>query len=69
MAEGPSLRASRRAARASKVQLTDSRPSSQGFWARPQKIGDTLNLLQWDVGIPGKEGVSRLPTHWRATVG
>lgn len=29
----------------------------QGFWAKPQKNGDTLNLLQWDVGIPGKEGV------------
>lgn len=29
----------------------------QGFWARPQKNGDALNLLQWDVGIPGKEGV------------
>ncbi|KAI5476295.1 ubiquitin-conjugating enzyme 9 [Pseudohyphozyma bogoriensis] len=27
-----------------------------GFWARPQKTGDALNLLQWDVGIPGKEG-------------
>jgi ubiquitin-conjugating enzyme E2 I len=30
----------------------------QGFWARPQKIGDTLNLLTWEAGIPGKEGVS-----------
>ncbi|KAM0754597.1 ubiquitin-conjugating enzyme 9 [Meredithblackwellia eburnea MCA 4105] len=34
-----------------------------GFWARPQKNGDTLNLLQWDVGIPGKEG-----TDWASGV-
>ena len=30
----------------------------QGFFAKPQKDGDSLNLLIWDVGIPGKEGVS-----------
>lgn len=30
----------------------------QGFWARPQKLGEALNLLQWDVGVPGKDGVS-----------
>ncbi|KAM0788527.1 SUMO conjugating enzyme Hus5 [Microbotryomycetes sp. NB124-2] len=28
-----------------------------GFWARPQKTSDgSLNLMLWDVGIPGKEG-------------
>jgi len=27
-----------------------------GFFAKPQKDGDSLNLLQWEVGIPGKEG-------------
>jgi hypothetical protein len=31
--------------------------SQQGFYARPRKEGDSLNLLIWDVGIPGKEGV------------
>ena len=29
----------------------------QGFYARPQKKGDVLDLLVWEVGIPGKEGV------------
>ncbi|SCV67612.1 BQ2448_5223 [Microbotryum intermedium] len=29
-----------------------------GFWARPQKKGNELDLMTWDVGIPGKEGVS-----------
>lgn len=32
----------------------------QGFFAKPQKDGDALNLLIWDVGIPGKENVSAL---------
>lgn len=27
-----------------------------GFYARPQKKGDALDLLTWEVGIPGKEG-------------
>ncbi|ORY73269.1 ubiquitin-conjugating enzyme 9 [Leucosporidium creatinivorum] len=27
-----------------------------GFWARPQKKDDGLDLMNWDVGIPGKEG-------------
>ena len=31
---------------------------TQGFYARPRKEGDSLNLLVWDVGIPGKEKVS-----------
>jgi hypothetical protein len=30
---------------------------AQGFFAKPQKDGDSLNLMQWDIGIPGKEGV------------
>lgn len=33
----------------------------QGFYARPVKKADgTLNLLEWDVGIPGKPDVSLL---------
>jgi len=27
-----------------------------GFYARPTKQGDALNLLVWECGIPGKEG-------------
>ncbi|KDE05591.1 SUMO-conjugating enzyme ubc9 [Microbotryum lychnidis-dioicae p1A1 Lamole] len=27
-----------------------------GFWARPQKKGNELDLMTWDVGIPGKDG-------------
>ncbi|KAL8283211.1 hypothetical protein RQP46_005989 [Phenoliferia psychrophenolica] len=27
-----------------------------GFWARQRKVGDTLNLKVWDVGVPGKDG-------------
>ena len=35
----------------------------QGFYARPAKAPDgTLNLMEWDVGIPGKQNVSQLPT-------
>lgn len=31
----------------------------QGFYAKPKKLPDgTLNLLEWEVGIPGKEAVS-----------
>ena len=34
--------------------------TSQGFWAKPTKAADgSLNLLNWEVGIPGKSGVSR----------
>lgn len=28
-----------------------------GFYARPAKKSDgTLNIMQWETGIPGKEG-------------
>jgi len=27
-----------------------------GFWAKPLKAGDALDLLNWEVGIPGKDG-------------
>jgi len=31
----------------------------QGFVARPTKAADgTLNLMNWECGIPGKKGVS-----------
>jgi hypothetical protein len=31
----------------------------QGFYAKPQKNADgTLNMMLWEVGIPGKQGVS-----------
>jgi hypothetical protein len=33
----------------------------QGFVARPTKAADgTLNLMNWECGIPGKKGVCRL---------
>jgi len=33
----------------------------QGFVARPTKAVDgTLNLMNWECGIPGKKGVSPL---------
>jgi hypothetical protein len=32
----------------------------QGFYAKPTKAPDgSMNLMEWEVGIPGKEGVSR----------
>ena len=32
---------------------------SQGFYAKPAKAPDgSMNLMEWDVGIPGKPGVS-----------
>jgi hypothetical protein len=36
----------------------------QGFYARPVKAADgTQNMMVWELGIPGKQGVSsRLPT-------
>lgn len=31
---------------------------SQGFYAKPSKAADgSMNLMEWEVGIPGKEGV------------
>ncbi len=31
----------------------------QGFYAKPTKASDgSMNLMEWEVGIPGKEGVS-----------
>ena len=36
-----------------------SRSRLQGFYARPKKEADgSLNLLFWEVGIPGRAGVS-----------
>jgi ubiquitin-conjugating enzyme E2 I len=33
--------------------------SLQGFYAKPTKSPDgSMNLMEWEVGIPGKEGVS-----------
>ena len=30
----------------------------QGFYARPAKASDgTMNLMEWEVGIPGKSNV------------
>jgi hypothetical protein len=32
---------------------------SQGFYARPVKTADgTQNMMVWELGIPGKQGVS-----------
>ena len=32
--------------------------SVQGFWAKPSKSADgSMNLMMWEVGIPGKENV------------
>jgi len=37
----------------------------QGFVARPTKAVDgTLNLMNWECGIPGKKGVSHLLCHF-----
>ncbi len=41
------------------VQYVDSRFISQGFYAKPAKAADgSMNLMDWEVGIPGKAGVS-----------
>lgn len=49
----PSERASQ-----TEADLRNTRhPILQGFYARPRKEKDSLNLLVWDVGIPGKEDV------------
>lgn len=30
----------------------------QGFYAKPSKAADgSMNLMEWEVGIPGKQGV------------
>lgn len=32
----------------------------QGFYAKPTKSADgSMNLMEWEVGIPGKQGVRR----------
>lgn len=37
---------------------------AQGFVARPTKAADgTLNLMNWECGIPGKKGVSYLRSY------
>lgn len=34
----------------------------QGFYAKPTKAPDgSMNLLEWEVGIPGKTGVRTAP--------
>lgn len=36
---------------------------AQGFYAKPSKAADgSMNLLEWEVGIPGKAGVRFLQT-------
>ncbi|KAG8879342.1 E2 SUMO-conjugating protein ubc9 [Tulasnella sp. 332] len=38
---------------------TSDHPPDPGFYAKPKKLPDgTLNLLEWEVGIPGKEATS-----------
>lgn len=55
MAQRPSIRAWR-----SRV-LVDLLTRSQGFFARPEKDADgSLNLLVWEIGIPGKANVRRV---------
>lgn len=29
-----------------------------GFWARPVTEKENTNLMKWECGIPGKQGVS-----------
>ena len=34
----------------------------QGFYAKPSKAADgSMNLMEWEVGIPGKEDVGYVP--------
>ena len=56
-----------------RVNLHDVRAvplrSVQGFYAKPTKAPDgSMNLLEWEVGIPGKAGV-RMPTNVTAPLG
>lgn len=38
---------------------------AKGFYARPQKKEDgTLNMMVWEIGIPGKEGVREVMGLW-----
>jgi ubiquitin-conjugating enzyme E2 I len=38
---------------------TDAHVARQGFYAKPAKAVDgSQNLMEWEVGIPGKAGVS-----------
>ena len=40
------------------LQLFNSWWLIQGFYAKPVKAADgTMNLMEWEVGIPGKTGV------------
>jgi ubiquitin-conjugating enzyme E2 I len=55
MAEGSSICVPLSPAARSKVKHV----LSQGFYAKPTKAPDgSMNLMEWEVGIPGKEGVS-----------
>jgi hypothetical protein len=55
MAEGPSICVHISPAVRFKTKLV----VSQGFYAKPTKAPDgSMNLMEWEVGIPGKEGVS-----------
>lgn len=46
---------------ASNSHLSTSRHLAQGFYAKPTKAADgSMNLLEWEVGIPGKAGVRPL---------
>lgn len=39
-------------------QLTSHFIFRKAFYARPLKLPDgTLNLMEWEVGVPGKAGV------------
>ena len=44
------------------MHTTASNPGTiQGFYAKPTKAADgSMNLLEWEVGIPGKQGVRML---------
>ncbi len=57
MAEGPSIRLH---SFLFSHQLELKVATFQGFYAKPTKAPDgSMNLMEWEVGIPGKEGVSR----------
>jgi hypothetical protein len=56
MAEGPSICLY---SFAFQHQLELKSATLQGFYAKPTKAPDgSMNLMEWEVGIPGKEGVS-----------
>lgn len=58
MEEGPSLCATTSSITKQTPSLIATSFVSQGFYAKPSKAADgSMNLMEWEVGIPGKQGV------------